>query len=83
MKGGEKRDLSIALQLSRDRSHRGSDRVEAGAMGRMEKWSWEEQRTWELKRLKSKERRTEEEGEGRHLHCFWSLKLVSPRSILR
>lgn len=39
---------------------------------------------WELiKGLKGKEERNKEEEEGRHLHCFWSLKLVSPRSILR
>lgn len=39
---------------------------------------------WEvIKRLKGKEERSEEEEEGRHLHYFWGLKLVSPRSILR
>lgn len=46
--------------------------------------SWREQRTHDLiKRLKGEGKRNEEKGEGRHLHCFWSLKLVSPRSILR
>lgn len=46
--------------------------------------SWRAQRMRDLiKSLKSKGKRNEEKGECRHLHCFWSLNLVSPRSTLR
>jgi len=70
-----------------EQRHQSEPGGEAGAevsWRSVEEWSWREQRTWELKtRLKGKEKRNEEEGEGRHLHYFWSLKLVSLRSILR
>lgn len=71
--------LRSALWLPWDR--RVSEEVEAGVKSTGEGWktegSWREWRTWELKkRSESKEKRNEEEEEGRHLHYFWSLKLV-------